>query len=244
MLRVLRVPKFPRRKSKEFEKDINSQNSLMNSNELTIKRPNNSIVIPDQNIHGFLREIRTELMGPRLNNLRSYSTAGSAYSLGRTETPMGSRESSVDYQYRENSFDQGLVNEFETGIIRPSFDHMIERPSGLSKFEQKLREEFSEELIEFLRESRSWRRAFAIFPEENRLVFAKRIYDTYIEPGSPKQINISGKLAKKIKNNFDNFNDQNSDSKIDFKFFDDAIIEIIKLMENGPYHRMKCSNMS
>lgn len=216
---MLRILRFPRRKSKEFSNDI--------------KRPNNSIVIHEQNIHGFLREIRSELMGPKLSNLRSYSTAGSVQSLSRPESPLESRESSFvrDQSFRENSFDHGLVNEFETGI-RPSFDHMIERPIGLSKFEQYLQKEFSEELIEFLREARSWRRAFAIFPEGNRLVFAQRIYDTYIKPESPKQINISGKLVNKMKKEFNTVT-------VDYKFFDDAIHEVIKLMENGPYCRMK-----
>jgi len=217
---------------------------------------NNSLVVFGKSLHSYFADVREELSG-KVPNV--YSTNGRESPVYDSEpvtpnapvTPMDvipelSRDSSFEMTFasaqpRELSCNTSAKNSMDTSFfetmggppVKRSFDVMLHRPSGLSAFEQQLKKEYSNELMDFFMEANAWRRCFDVIPKVVHEGNAKRICDKFIGNSAECAVNLPGYMVKELVEKI------NGGEFLEENLFDAAIQEAMKLMEQGPYMRFK-----
>ncbi len=123
----------------------------------------------------------------------------------------------------------------------------------LSKgFEQFLTSELGIESLFFVRDVETWKKTYFDVSERTRLVRAKKLFDTYIDPAGMFTVNISSDVFDKVKTRLPSFSStsqihqhhsvSSSSSRrtipvVDRDAFDPAYDEICELLERGSIRR-------
>jgi hypothetical protein len=119
----------------------------------------------------------------------------------------------------------------------PSLTEVMNDPELTRRFEIHLAIEYADENLNFLRDAAEWRIAFNDVKKSSTVARAKKIINNYIKHGGLQQINISWKVSEQLLSGI------NGDpEEIREDFFDDARLEIAKLLEIGAVYRFKKSN--
>ncbi|KAK2835129.1 hypothetical protein Q5P01_015613 [Channa striata] len=107
---------------------------------------------------------------------------------------------------------------------KQSFSHVMSSDTGLAVFKSFLKSEFSEENIDFWVACEDYKKT----PASKLATRAKQIYQQYIEPDAPKEVNLDAATREETKQNVENACPS---------CFVDAQKMIYTLMEKDSYRR-------
>ncbi|KAM9777079.1 regulator of G-protein signaling 8 [Syngnathus typhle] len=130
-----------------------------------------------------------------LKNLFGQSPHSSNSNLSNTEPKDGAKERRSRLLFMRQWSQVGhnrshALSREELEKWGESLDYLLASPTGLSVFGAFLRAEFSEENLQFYLACEQYKQSSHNFSLQRR---AKDICDTYIRPGSPREVNIDSK---------------------------------------------------
>ncbi|PRP89828.1 regulator of G-protein signaling [Planoprotostelium fungivorum] len=126
-----------------------------------------------------------------------------------------------------------IVPKFLALTSNSNFLQFLDTPLTLQYFRSFLRSEFSLENLNSCLEMRQWQ---LMTSSEEKNCSAKRIYEDFVRPEAPHEINISHVNKEELQNKFE---DPNFDPSQDEKLFDAIYNEIIDLMRLDSLERFK-----
>eukprot|EP00924_Labyrinthula_sp_SR-Ha-C_P015723 snap_masked-scaffold_4-processed-gene-7.56-mRNA-1 protein AED:1.00 eAED:1.00 QI:0/0/0/0/1/1/2/0/387 len=113
-----------------------------------------------------------------------------------------------------------------------SLDDILANKHGRQAFKKHLINEFSSENLHFYETILLWKKKYAKFSSNSILRQGKNIYNRWLAPSAPAQVNISYKVRERIKQDLEN-------GEIEDSSFDDALLEVKTLMDFDSFPRFR-----